>query len=232
MTSIRRDHSRDVKGWRDGRGASVLGRHRSPSVRGLPSGRETAVVRPVDATGGYLPGLDGLRAVAVLAVVAYHQDLAWAPGGFLGVDIFFVLSGYLITGILRAEWDRRGRLDLHRFWIRRARRLLPALAVLVVAICAAATVLDRGQLHGLRADVAAAASYTSNWWQLAADHSYFARFSPPSLLQHLWSLAVEEQFYLVWPLLLALALRYLPRRGLALIIAGAAACSAVAMAVL
>jgi peptidoglycan/LPS O-acetylase OafA/YrhL len=210
----------------------VRGRHRSPSVRGLSVGSGTAGVQWGGAASGYLPGLDGLRAVAVLAVVAYHQDLAWAPGGFLGVDIFFVLSGYLITGILRADWDRRGRLGLRRFWLRRARRLLPALAVLVAAVCAAATVLDRGQLHGLRADVAAAASYTSNWWQLAADHSYFARFSAPSLLQHLWSLAVEEQFYLVWPLLLALGLRHLPRRGLVLAIAGAAACSAVAMAVL
>jgi peptidoglycan/LPS O-acetylase OafA/YrhL len=201
-------------------------------VRSRRSEWATAGVGPVDAAGGYRPGLDGLRAVAVLAVVAYHQDLGWAPGGFLGVDIFFVLSGYLITGILCADWDRRGRLDLRRFWIRRARRLLPALVVLVVAVCAAATLLDRGQLHGLRGDVPAAASYTSNWWQLAADHSYFARFAPPSLLQHLWSLAVEEQFYLLWPLLLALGLRFLPRRGLAPAIAGAAACSAVAMAAL
>jgi peptidoglycan/LPS O-acetylase OafA/YrhL len=215
-----------------GKEASARGRHRSPSVWSPLSGRETAVVRPVDTPQGYLPGLDGLRAVAVLAVVAYHQGLAWAPGGFLGVDIFFVLSGYLITGILRADWYGRGRLDLRLFWTRRARRLLPGLAVMVVAVCAAATVLDRGQLHALRADVAAAATYTSNWWQITADHSYFARFSPPSLLQHLWSLAVEEQFYLVWPLLFALGLRYLPRRGLALAITGAAACSAVAMAVL
>jgi peptidoglycan/LPS O-acetylase OafA/YrhL len=215
-----------------GKEASARGRHRSPSVWSPLSGRETAAVRPVDTPQGYLPGLDGLRAVAVLAVVAYHQGLAWAPGGFLGVDIFFVLSGYLITGILRADWYGRGRLDLRLFWTRRARRLLPGLAVMVVAVCAAATVLDRGQLHALRADVAAAATYTSNWWQITADHSYFARFSPPSLLQHLWSLAVEEQFYLVWPLLFALGLRYLPRRGLALAITGAAACSAVAMAAL
>src|SRR3954454_22610087 len=207
-------------------------RHPSPSVRNLGSGWGRAVARPVDATQGYLPGLDGVRAVAVLAVVAYHLDLGWAPGGFLGVDIFFVLSGYLITGLLGAEWDRRGRLDLRRFWIRRARRLLPALAAMVAAVCAAATVVDRGHMLALRADVAAAATYTSNWWQIAADHSYFARFSPPSVLQHLWSLAVEEQFYLVWPLLLALGLRYLPRRSLAPTIAGAAACSAVAMAVL
>jgi peptidoglycan/LPS O-acetylase OafA/YrhL/lysophospholipase L1-like esterase len=215
-----------------GQGASVRGRHRaSLSVRGRHSGRGTAGVQPGGAPR-YLPGLDGLRAVAVLAVVAYHQDLAWAPGGFLGVDIFFVVSGYLITGILRADWDRRGGLDLRRFWTRRARLLLPALAVMVAAVCTAATVLDRGQLPALRADVAAAATYTSNWWQITAHHSYLARFSPPSLLQHLWSLAVEEQFYLLWPLLLALGLRYLPRRGLALTIAGAAACSAVAMATL
>ncbi|MGY1644427.1 acyltransferase family protein [Geodermatophilus sp. SYSU D00703] len=196
------------------------------------NGIQPVVRTPVDATPGRLPGLDGLRAVAVLAVVAYHLDLGWASGGFLGVDVFFVLSGYLITSLLGAEWDRRGRLDLRRFWIRRARRLLPALAAMVAVVCAVAAVVDRGQLQALRADVAAAATYTSNWWQIVADHSYSARFAPPSLLQHLWSLAVEEQFYLTWPLLLVLGLRHLPRRGLALTIAGAAACSAVAMAAL
>ena len=154
----------------------------------------------------YLPGLDGLRALAVLAVIAYHEQLGWAPGGLLGVAVFFTLSGYLITDLLLGQWSACGRLQLADFWLRRARRLLPALFVMLAAVTAWVTLMDRTRLAGLRGAVAAAATYSSNWYLIAADQSYFARFAPPSPLDHLWSLAVEEQFYLLWPWLLLLGL--------------------------
>jgi peptidoglycan/LPS O-acetylase OafA/YrhL len=161
----------------------------------------------------YMPGLDGLRALAVLAVIAYHLNLAWAPGGLLGVCLFFVLSGYLITDLLVAQWDRSGHIDLKDFWLRRARRLLPALFVMLAGIIAWTVLLAPARLAAFWADIPAAIFYASNWWLIFHHVSYFASFGPPSPLGHLWSLAIEEQFYLVWPLLLGLALRYLPRRG-------------------
>ena len=177
------------------------------------------------------PGLDGLRALAVIAVIAFHEQLSAFSGGFLGVDVFFVLSGYLITDLLVARWDRHGRLDLGDFWARRARRLLPALAVLLVAVTAATAVVEPAQLATLRSALLAAVTYSSNWWQALAHHSYFAQFGPPPPLQHLWSLAIEEQFYLVWPLLLIVILKTCRsgrlRAGLAWL---GAALSALAMA--
>jgi peptidoglycan/LPS O-acetylase OafA/YrhL/lysophospholipase L1-like esterase len=149
-----------------------------------------------------MPGLDGLRAIAVLAVIAFHEQLGWAPGGLLGVGVFFTLSGYLITDLLLAQWAARGRLALGDFWARRARRLLPALFVMLIAVTAWITVADRARLAGLRGAVAAAATYSSNWYLIAQGQSYFARFAAPQPLDHLWSLAIEEQFYLVWPWLL------------------------------
>jgi len=158
------------------------------------------------------PGFDGLRALAVLAVMAFHEQFAAVPGGFLGVDVFFVLSGYLITDLLVAHWQRRGRLDLRGFWIRRARRLLPALAVVLVTVTAAAAVIEPDQLGQLRPALVAAATYSSNWWQVWHHQPYFMMFGPPPLLKHLWSLAIEEQFYLAWPLILALVLACSRRR--------------------
>ena len=152
------------------------------------------------------PGLDGVRALAVLAVLAFHEGIGGAPGGFLGVDIFFVLSGYLITDLLVAQRSRRGRLDLRGFWVRRARRLLPALAVVLVTVTVAVAVIEPAQLAGLRPALGAAATYSSNWYQALHHVSYFAAFGPPAPLQHLWSLAIEEQFYLAWPLILGLVL--------------------------
>ena len=151
----------------------------------------------------YMPGLDGLRAVAVLAVVAYHLDAGWAQGGLLGVGVFFTLSGYLITDLLLGGWRRRGRLTLGDFWLRRARRLLPALAVMLAVVSIWVAIGDPAQLGALRGGVAAAALYVSNWYLILRHQTYFSRFGPPSPLGHLWSLAVEEQFYLVWPWLLA-----------------------------
>nr|WP_042332018.1 acyltransferase family protein [Desulfosporosinus orientis] len=160
-----------------------------------------------------MPGLDGLRALAVFAVIAYHLNSAWAPGGLLGVCLFFVLSGYLITDLLVVEWSNTGRIDLKNFWLRRARRLLPALFVMLLGVIAWTGLFSPGQLKSLGEDVLAALLYVSNWWLVFHKVSYFASFGPPSPLGHLWSLAVEEQFYLFWPLLLWLGLRYLPRRG-------------------
>ncbi|HEY9244928.1 MAG TPA: acyltransferase family protein [Streptosporangiaceae bacterium] len=161
---------------------------------------------PVSAAATRLPGLDGLRALAVIAVIAFHEQLTALPGGFLGVDVFFVLSGYLITDLLVTRWQRHGRLRLGGFWARRARRLLPALATMLVVVTAATAVIEPGQLAALRPALLAAVSYSSNWWQALQHQSYFTQFGPPPPLQHLWSLAIEEQFYLVWPLLLIVLL--------------------------
>jgi peptidoglycan/LPS O-acetylase OafA/YrhL len=177
-----------------------------------------------------MPGLDGLRALAVLAVIAYHEQFAWASGGLLGVGIFFTLSGFLITSLLIEQWAARGRIRLGDFWARRARRLLPALFVMLAVVTAWVTVADRARLAGLRGAVGAAAGYFSNWYLIAKNQSYFARFAPPAPLDHLWSLAVEEQFYLLWPLLLICGLALFSARGKAaprwLIIPTAALCLA------
>ncbi|MGO9782446.1 MAG: acyltransferase family protein [Streptosporangiaceae bacterium] len=163
---------------------------------------------PIQSGQRYMPGLDGLRALAVLAVIAYHLHLGWAPGGMLGVGVFFTLSGYLITDLLLGQHEATGTLQLADFWRRRARRLLPALTVLLAVVAAWVTLLDRPQLSALRGVVLAAVGYVTNWWLIAQHSSYFAQFGPPSPLGHLWSLAVEEQFYLVWPWLLWLGLRW------------------------
>lgn len=161
---------------------------------------------------GYMPGLDGLRALAIFAVIAYHLNLTWAPGGLLGVSLFFVLSGYLITNILLTQWERSGSIDLKDFWLRRARRLLPTLFVMLAGVMSWVALCAPGRLAALKQEVVAAAFYTSNWYLIFHHVSYFERFGPPSPLGHLWSLAIEEQFYLFWPLLLGLGLRYLPQR--------------------
>jgi peptidoglycan/LPS O-acetylase OafA/YrhL len=189
--------------------------------------------KPVGHAQRYMPGLDGLRAIAVLAVIAYHLNPAWAPGGLLGVGVFFTLSGYLITDLLLGQREATGRLQLGDFWLRRARRLLPALFLMLALVVAWVTLLDRSLLPDLRADVLAAVGYVSNWWNIVREASYFARFGPPPPLDHLWSLAVEEQFYLIWPWLLWLGLRYVPGRyTLAGLTLAGAALSAVAMALI
>jgi peptidoglycan/LPS O-acetylase OafA/YrhL len=184
----------------------------------------------------YSPGLDGLRALAVMAVLLYHADLAWIPGGFLGVEVFFVISGYLISALLLAEWRQKGSIDLKDFWLRRARRLLPALYVLLVVTLTFSVVFLPGEVAGLRGDVVAAMGYVTNWFLIFGQESYFESVGRPSVLQHLWSLAVEEQFYLIWPVVLAVGLglgatRLRRRRVLIVALVGASA-SAVAMALL
>jgi peptidoglycan/LPS O-acetylase OafA/YrhL len=166
---------------------------------------------PVGRGQRYMPGLDGLRALAVLAVITYHLGFGWAGGGLLGVGVFFTLSGYLITDLLLAQ-AASGGMRLGEFWVRRARRLLPALFVVLVVVTLWVALADRTQLHGLRGEVGAAALYVSNWWQIFQHVPYFARFGPPSPLNHLWSLAVEEQFYLLWPWLLLLGVRFVHDR--------------------
>jgi peptidoglycan/LPS O-acetylase OafA/YrhL len=153
--------------------------------------------------GWRAPGLDGVRALAVLAVLGFHEGLSWLPGGFLGVDIFFVLSGFLITDLLVAKFGRDGNVGLSTFWQRRARRLLPALALMLLTVTAAVTLLEPAQRGTLPPALLGAVTYTSNWWQAFTHVSYFSQYGPPPVFQHLWSLAVEEQFYLIWPLVLA-----------------------------
>src|SRR6478735_5957251 len=150
----------------------------------------------------YMPGLDGLRAFAVTGVLLYHADLSWIPGGFLGVDVFFVISGYLITSLLLAEFKNQGRIGLGQFYLRRARRLLPALFLVLGVVGLFAVIFLPDEVVKLRGDTIAALLYGTNWWQIFRNVSYFEAAGRPPLLQHLWSLAVEEQFYLIWPLLL------------------------------
>ena len=176
------------------------------------------------AQDSYRPHLDGIRAVAVILVILFHLGYDWIPGGFVGVDVFFVLSGYLITGLLVDELVRNGRIDLPHFYARRVRRLLPA-AVLVVAVVIVGTagLLDRVDQAAVGRDATYSALYGANWHFGLATGDYFAPGDVPSPLLHFWSLAVEEQFYVVWPaallaLWVALTARRPAARGLGLLL--------------
>ena len=181
---------------------------------------------------GYLPALDGLRALAVLAVLFYHADVLWLPGGFLGVEIFFVVSGYLITSLLLAEYRADASINFKQFWLRRARRLLPALYALIVAVLVYAVIFLPDEVASLRADVIAAFTYITNWYLITAQQSYFETMGRPSLLRHLWSLAVEEQFYLIWPLVFVFVLARLKSRAAMLFLLLGAIASALWMGAL
>lgn len=157
---------------------------------------------------GYVPALDGLRALAVIAVVFYHAKFSWMQGGFIGVEVFFVVSGFLITSLLLEEAEENHSVALKQFWYRRARRLLPALFVMLVAVSAWALLFSDYKVGQLRHDFLSAVFYFSNWWQVFfSDVPYFAPKDPP-LLRHLWSLAVEEQWYLLWPFAFIALLRW------------------------
>jgi peptidoglycan/LPS O-acetylase OafA/YrhL len=164
---------------------------------------------PVKRGQRYMPGLDGLRAIAVLGVILYHLNFTWAEGGLLGVGVFFTLSGYLITDILLNQVNGGG-IKLKSFWLARARRLLPALFLMLIVVTAWVTLIGPHQPPDFRSAALSAAAYFNNWWLIIHDVSYFERFAPPSPLNHLWSLSVEEQFYIVWPFLLMLGLRLVP----------------------
>ncbi|MFM8266560.1 MAG: acyltransferase family protein [Ilumatobacteraceae bacterium] len=170
-----------------------------------PTGEHPSLRTQISALP-YLGGLDGVRALAVVAVMIYHARPAWLQGGFLGVEVFFVISGYLITLLLIGEHERTGRVDLSAFWIRRARRLLPALFVLFGLVAVYLALFDRRPMGAVRGDLASGLLYVSNWYQLWVGQGYsdFEAFAP---LRHLWSLAVEEQYYLLWPLVMVLILR-------------------------
>ncbi|MEH7356640.1 acyltransferase family protein [Neobacillus drentensis] len=180
----------------------------------------------------YLEGLDGLRGLAVLSVIFYHIGFPWASGGFLGVVVFFVLSGYLITDIIMTEWEQRRRINLKNFWIRRARRLLPAMLAMLVIIIGWVSLFHHHLLEKLQADALAALLYISNWWYIFHHQSYFDSFQSPSLLTHFWSLAVEEQYYLFWPLLLTFGLRFISKRSILFITLTLIGISSLTMAIL
>ena len=155
----------------------------------------------------YITGLDGIRAIAVMAVLFYHANFPWALGGFLGVETFFVLSGFLITSLLLVEWQSTSQIDLKQFWLRRARRLLPAVWLLLLTLPVLAVFFAPDALPRLKEDIPAALIYSTNWVYIVREVPYFEAFGRPPLLQQLWSLAVEEQFYLLWPLILLFLLR-------------------------
>ena len=172
-------------------------------ARALPAWAPGARVKHAQ---GRLRGLDGLRALAILGVVLYHGDLAWFPGGYLGVDLFFVLSGFLVTALLLEERIWCGTIDLAGFYARRLRRLFPALAAMLAVLWVVVPWCAPDAQLRLLSDIPAALFYVANWWFIQNEGSYFDFIGRPPLLQHLWSLAIEEQFYLIWPLLLAAGL--------------------------
>ncbi len=197
----------------------------------------TTTAAPVSSRGARparqirkLAGLDGLRGLAVIAVIVFHLRSSWLPGGYLGVDIFFVISGYLITALLLSEWAVSSTISLRAFWSRRARRLLPALGTLLLGVTVVAAVFARDSLGRLQSDLPASLFYVMNWRLVFAHQSYVESFGRPPLLQHLWSLSVEEQFYLLWPLALMFLRRRMNRQRVAMVAVGAAAVSAALMA--
>jgi peptidoglycan/LPS O-acetylase OafA/YrhL len=161
---------------------------------------------------GFVPGLDGLRAIAVLGVMLYHFGTPLVGGGFMGVNVFFVLSGFLITSLLLGEWAKRLTIHLGQFWARRARRLLPALLLMLLGVAIYVKLLAApGEFSGFRLDALSSLFYVANWHFIVGGSNYFAQTSQPSPVFPMWSLAIEEQFYLVWPPLVLLVL-HLSRR--------------------
>ncbi len=181
----------------------------------------------------YIPALDGLRALAVIAVVIYHMNATALQSGLLGVTIFFVLSGYLITGLLIREWSTTKKINLPQFWLRRVRRLFPAIVFVLLGTIVLTGVFAPDMLTKLRNDIVAALLFFTNWWYIFQDVSYFEAMGAPSPVTHFWSLAIEEQFYLIWPpLLLLLFSKRVKKRHIQLGLFVAAIASAAAMAIL
>ncbi|MDE4541180.1 acyltransferase family protein [Thermoanaerobacterium sp. R66] len=168
--------------------------------------------KPLNENARYMAGLDGLRALAVLAVIGYHLNLTFLQGGFFGVSIFFVLSGYLITNIIASEWEKNNKVDLKNFWKRRMLRLFPALFIMVIVVVSYVTLFDASRLSSIKGDAITSLLYVNNWWLIFHKVSYFAKFGPQSTFGNLWSLAVEGQFYLIWPLALIAAFKYIKKK--------------------
>ena len=211
----------------------AAGSHRTPANKGAHASSSAKEQTPARPKSRYIPALDGLRTLAVVAVVLYHLNLTWAQGGLLGVTVFFVLSGYLITRLLINEVSKTGRIDLKSFWIRRIRRLFPAVVTVVAVTCALCTIFNHVMLTKMRPDILPSLLFFNNWWQIAQDVSYFNALGDPSPLTHFWSLAIEEQFYLVWPpLLLAMVSMHMSKPNTRRVVLGLAAISAIAMMLL
>jgi peptidoglycan/LPS O-acetylase OafA/YrhL/lysophospholipase L1-like esterase len=172
------------------------------------------MLKPKKNSFRYIPGLDGLRALAVLSVIGYHLNLPYFSGGFLGVTVFFVLSGFLITSLLTWEWDQTQNINIKHFWIRRAKRLLPAMFLLLIVLNMVVPLLKPELIANLRNDTIAAFFYYSNWHLIFQKISYFESFNNPSLLTHFWSLAIEEQFYIFWAVLVLLSFKWIKNRKL------------------
>lgn len=211
----------------------AAGSHRAPTNKGAHTNSAAKEQAPTRPKSRYIPALDGLRTLAVVAVVLYHLNLTWAQGGLLGVTIIFVLSGYLITRLLINEVSKTGRIDLKSFWIRRIRRLFPAVVTVVVVTCALCTIFNHVMLTKMRPDILPSLLFFNNWWQIAQNVSYFNALGDPSPLTHFWSLAIEEQFYLIWPpLLFAMVSMHVSKPNTRRVVLGLAAVSALAMMVL
>lgn len=194
-------------------GNQGAGRLREERATTAPEGGAIVAEREAAARKSrYIPSLDGLRTLAVLAVIAYHLDLPYAIGGLLGVTVFFVLSGYLITSLLVAEWERSQTIDLPHFWLRRVRRLFPAIVTAILVTTVLCTLFNHILLTKMEPDILPSLFFFNNWWQIFQDVSYFEAQGSPSPLQPYWSLAIEEQFYLVWPVLLLIAFKLGARR--------------------
>jgi peptidoglycan/LPS O-acetylase OafA/YrhL len=177
----------------------------------------------------YIPAIDGLRAIAVMAVLLYHLGFDWIPGGFLGVDLFFVISGYVITRLLLDSIEISGGLDLPAFYLARIRRLLPPLVFMVVTTILAVGIWAPDTVKRLLLDTPFALTGTMNWWLVGRHLDYFEAIGRPSLLQHTWSLAVEAQFYFLWPLILLLVLKWFGKKRVAIASLGIAAASGLAL---
>ena len=225
------------------------GQPSEPSAEGSQGPNETDSTAPASAASGsmasaagkpapsespaYRPFLDGLRAVAVLGVFAYHLNRDWLPGGFLGVDIFFVLSGYLITMLLLAEHRSTGRIDLPAFWSRRIRRLFPALLVMLAVVAVLIDINgDQLAIGAARGDLLSTLFYVANWHFITSGQSYFTQFLTVSPDRHTWSLAIEEQFYLFWPIVAYVVLTRFRRSTLGMVAGTVALASALWMVVI
>ena len=177
----------------------------------------------------YIPAIDGLRAIAVMAVIFYHLGFKWIPGGFLGVDLFFVISGYVITRLLLDSIERSGGLDLRAFYLARARRLLPALGFMLLTTAIAVGLWAPDTIKRFLIDTPFALTGSMNWWLVGHHLDYFEEIGRPPLLQHTWSLAVEAQFYLIWPLILLVILRFFGKNRVAIASLAIAAISGIAL---